>query len=85
VAYKITIKPSAQKDLDRFSVKETIRIAARIKLLENNPRPVGVQKLTDEEGYRIRSGKYRILYVADDKAKNIFIYRVKHRKEVYKK
>jgi len=85
VAYKIIIKPSAQKDLDRLSNKEVTRIAARIKLLNDNPRPIGVQKLTDAEGIKIRSGKYRILYEVDDKAKNIFIYRIKHRKDAYKR
>ena len=85
MTYKLIIKPSAQKDLDRFSNKELVRIAKRITLLEDNPRPVGLQKLTDKEGYRIRSGKYRILYVIDDKAKRIFIYRIKHRKDAYKR
>ena len=85
MTYKIIIKPSAQKDLDGFSNKELVRFAKRLTLLEDNPRPVGVQKLTDEEGYRIRSGKYRILYVIDDKAKSIFIYRIKHRKDAYKR
>ena len=84
MAYRIIIKPSAQQDLNKLPDKEIERIASRIKLLENNPRPIGIQKLSGEEGYRIRSGKYRILYEIDDKGKSIFIYRVKHRKEAYR-
>ncbi|MCL5268920.1 MAG: type II toxin-antitoxin system RelE/ParE family toxin [Bacteroidetes bacterium] len=63
--------------------KEVLRISNRIQTLCDNPRPIGVQKLTDAEGYRIRVGNYRVLYEIDDKAKIIFVYRVKHRSEAY--
>jgi mRNA interferase RelE/StbE len=85
VAYKILIKPSALKDLDRLPNKEVKSILTRIQLLRDEPRPIGVQKLTNAEGYRIRSGNYRILYEVNDKSQTILIYRIKHRKDVYKK
>jgi len=85
VAYKILIRPSAVKDLDRLPNKETKNILIRIALLRDEPRPIGVQKLTNEEGYRIRSGNYRILFEVNDKSQTIIIYRVKHRKDVYRK
>lgn len=84
MAYKIIVKPSAQKDLDKLSDKELKRIVSRLEQLKINPRPIGVQKLSDEEGYRLRSGNYRILFIINDKIKNIFIFRIKHRKDVYK-
>ncbi|MCG2712476.1 MAG: hypothetical protein L6416_09170 [Candidatus Omnitrophica bacterium] len=34
----------------------------RIRLLANNPRPSGCQKLSQSELYRIRQGDYRIVY-----------------------
>ena len=82
--YKIIVKPSAQKDLDKLPDKELKRIASRLGQLRINPRPIGVQKLSDEEGYRLRSGNYRILFIINDKIKNIFIFRIKHRKDAYK-
>ncbi len=82
--YKIIVKPKAQKDLDKLQFKEVQKIGARIKQLSINPRPIGVQKLSDKEGYRIRIGNYRVLFVIDDVAKNILIYRIKHRKDSYK-
>ncbi|MBI4548689.1 MAG: type II toxin-antitoxin system RelE/ParE family toxin [Ignavibacteriae bacterium] len=84
MAYEIIIKPSAQRDFDSFPTKEVVRISQRIALLANDPRPFGVQKLTSEEGYRIRSGNYRILYVVDDNKRKILVYRIKHRKEAYR-
>lgn len=82
--YQIIIKPSAQKDLDKLPIKELAKIASKLKLLEQNPRPIGIQKLSNEDGCRIRSGNYRILFLIDDRTNKIFIYRIKHRKDVYK-
>jgi len=84
VNYQIIIKPSAQKDLDKLPNKELVKIASKLKLLEQNPRPIGIQKLSNEDGYRIRSGSYRFLFLIDDQNNKIFIYRIKHRKDVYK-
>ena len=83
--YKISIKPAASKDLDILPDKEVQRILFHISQLQYEPRPVGIQKLGGEEGYRIRSGNYRVLFEIDDKAKTISIYRIKHRKDVYRK
>lgn len=82
--YKIEVIPSAQKDLDNVEKKFFIQIKSRIDSLKSNPRPVGCLKLTTEEGYRLRSGDYRILYRIDDKNKIVYIYKIKHRKESYR-
>ena len=84
MAYEVTVKPSAQRDLDSLPRREVERIARRIHLLSINPRPFGVQKLSGSEGYRIRSGSYRILFEIDDILQHVLIYRVKHRKEAYR-
>ena len=84
MTYEVIIKPSARKDLDKLPDKELKRIIARLEQLRVNPRPIGVQKLSDENGYRLRSGNYRILFILNDKIKNIFIYRIKHRKDAYR-
>lgn len=78
MGYKIIIKPSAQKDLDTYPDKEVKRIVIRISQLFINPRPIGTQKLSDIEGYRIRAGNYRVLYEIDDRIKTVYIYRIKH-------
>jgi len=85
VAFKILLKPSATKDLDRLPVIEVKRLLSHITKLINDPRPIGIQKLTNDEGFRIRSGNYRILFEINDKLQTILIYRIKHRKDVYKK
>ncbi|MGH2568605.1 MAG: type II toxin-antitoxin system RelE family toxin [Bacteroidota bacterium] len=84
MVYEIIIKPSAQRDLDALPDKEVHRIARRINQLRTEPRPVGIQKLTSQEGHRIRSGNYRILFIVDDAKKKIQVYRIKHRREAYR-
>ena len=85
MGYKILIKPTATKDLDALPDKEVKKILFHISGLKDEPRPIGVQKLTNKEGYRIRSGNYRILFEIDEKSKTVLIYRIKHRKDAYRK
>ena len=82
--YKIEVIPSAQKDLDRLERKFFEQIKDKIQSLSQTPRPSQCLKLTAEEGYRIRSGDYRILYRIDDANRIVYIYRIKHRKESYR-
>ena len=81
--YKVEVIPSAQKDLDNLEKRFFIQIKNKIDSLKSNPRPANCLKLTVEEGYRLRTGDYRILYRIDDENKIVYIYRVKHRKESY--
>jgi len=84
VEYKIIIKPSAQRELDKLPTLEVERIAKRLRGLAINPRPIGIQKLNNEEGYRIRVGNYRVLFEIEDVIRIVSIYRIKHRKDVYR-
>jgi len=53
--------------------------------LKSDTRPHGCIKLLDKEsGHRIRVGDYRYCYRIDDTSREVFIYRVKHRKDVYR-
>ena len=81
--YKILLLLPAQKDLDKFRGKTFDILVKKITSLQENPRPHGCLKLTEEQGYRIRSGNYRIIYRIDDKKNEVFVYRIKHRKEAY--
>lgn len=82
--YSIKIIPQAQKDLDKIPAKIFPKIKEEILKLEQNPRAHGAIKLTAEQGYRLRVGDYRILYRIDDVLKTVYLYRVKHRKDVYR-
>ncbi len=82
--YALKIIPKAQKDLDAISGNNFDFIKKKILLLSNKPRPFGSKKLTNDDGYRIRVGNFRILYRVNDSAKAVIIYRIKHRREAYR-
>jgi len=82
--YAIKLIPQAQKDLNNLPPKIFQKTKTVIFGLGQTPRPQGAIKLTEQEGYRVRIGDYRILYRIDDTAKEIYIYRIKHRKEAYR-
>jgi mRNA interferase RelE/StbE len=81
--YDLFVLPPAQKDLDKLEASVFERILKKIRALSKDARPPGCLKLTGDDGYRVRSGDYRILHRIDDSSKRIYICRVKHRKDVY--
>ena len=83
--YKVSIKRSAEKEMDCLPPIMHKRISDKILLLFSNPRPKGHTKLIISESYRIRLGSYRILYTIDDRAKHVLMFSVGHRKEIYRK
>ena len=56
----------------------------RIGDLAENPRPVGCEKLSGQEKYRIRQGNYRIIYSIQDTQLTVWVVKVGHRREVYR-
>jgi mRNA interferase RelE/StbE len=81
--YSLFLLPRVQKDMDRFGQKVLRQLLERVKSLAHDPRPPGSLKLTADEGYRLRSGDYRILYRIDEEKKAVYIYRIKDRKDAY--
>jgi mRNA interferase RelE/StbE len=81
--YELFLLPLAQKDLDGLETAVYKRIFKKLRSLSKAARPPGCLKLTEDDGYRIRAGDYRVLYRIDDTARRIYIYRVKHRKDAY--
>ena len=65
--------------------KDAKRIVSSIKLLGENPRPPQCQKLSADEKYRLRVGVYRILYSVEDEKLIIYVVKVAHRKDIYRK
>jgi mRNA interferase RelE/StbE len=84
-SYRIEIKSSAAKELEKLPRKMIPRVVTAINELAENPRPHGVKKLAGfEHTYRIRVGDYRVLYNIFEKKLIIEIIRIRHRKDVYK-
>ena len=82
--YNIAFKPTAEKELNLIPIKFAKQIINKIHLLKHNPRPIGVKKLKADISYRVRVGTYRVIYEIDDKNKIVMVYKVRHRKDVYR-
>ncbi len=86
-SYRLQIKKSAAKELSAIAGrKDRQRIVARIQQLADDPRPSGVEKLSGtKDKYRVRQGDYGILYEVQDDVLVVYIVKVGHRREVYRK
>ena len=83
--YRVLIKPSAKKELIAIPTKkDRQRIVRKIEALADNPRPPGCEKLSGYDRYRIRHGRYRIVYGVEDDELIVFVIKIGHRRDVYR-
>ncbi len=82
--YVVSLKRAADRELERLPTQVHDRIVERLLTLKEDPQTVGVRKLRGREGYRIRSGNCRVLYLIDDKRKVVEILSVAHHRDVYR-
>lgn len=85
--YRISLAPAAVRDLKRIKdATQLRRIAAAIDQLMVDPRPFGVKKLAgDDELWRVRVGRHRIIYQIEDDQLLILVVRIRDRKDAYRK
>ena len=83
--YRIELRPSAVRELEKLDNRERQRVGRKISELAHNPRPSGAKKLQGEGGWwRVRVGDYRIIYAIEDARLVVLVVRVGHRREVYR-
>jgi len=84
--YRLLINASAAKEIEAVGAKsERLRVVQRIQVLAKTPRPQGSEKLAGHsDRYRVRQGRYRIIYLIDDGRCEVTIFKVGHRKDVYR-
>jgi mRNA interferase RelE/StbE len=82
--YRVFFRVSVEKDLIAIPKSDLKKILQRIKTLSENPRPPGCEKLTGQERYRVRQGRYRIVYSIQERELTVWIVKVGHRKDIYR-
>jgi len=82
--YKIFFRKSVWKDFKLIPNDDLKNILRCIESLSENPRQQGCKKLSGQERYRFRYGRYRIIYSIQDKELTVWIVKVGHRKNVYR-
>lgn len=82
--YEVELRRNAKKSLDGLQTQERHRIISALLNLEQEPRPIGVEKVRGTGLWRIREGDYRLVYHIDDGEKIITVVRIGHRRDVYR-
>lgn len=81
LAYKVAIHHAAQRQMLSLPHHAKVSIAGAIDRLAEIPRPAGCKKLRGTELWRLRHGRYRVVYVIDDDAKLVTVVKVARRRE----
>ena len=82
--YKIFFKKSVEKDFKVIPKNDLVKILERIETLAEDPRPPGCEKLTGQRKYRLRQGRYRILYSIQDDELIVWVVKIGRRKDIYR-
>lgn len=83
--YDLHIKKSARKELDSLPEHIFLKIDRAVLSLKEDPSPhPQSEKLKGEDNRRLRIGDYRIIYAINSADKIVTIYKIRHRKEVYR-
>jgi len=83
-SYRLLIKPSAVNELEGIPRKDRKRVVTRMQGLSIQPRPPGCEKLTGHNLFRVRQGDYRILYEVQDTDFVVTVFKIGHRRDVYR-
>jgi mRNA interferase RelE/StbE len=84
VSHRLELESRARREFLDLPRDVQERLAAALDDLRNDPRPPGAKRLSGSPGSRVRKGTYRVLYTSDDSAKVVRIFRIGHRREVYR-
>ena len=80
--YQLVISNRFRRDLRRLDVQMHRRVLEALERLQDNPREGS--ELTDVAigAWRLRIGDYRVRY--DIEGDQVLLYRVRHRREIYR-
>ena len=84
--YEVWLESRAERELRKLPSEVFERILKKISALAEDPKPAGSRKIIGSENdWRLRAGEYRIIYEIDEETRSIFIIRIRHRREAYRK
>jgi len=84
-SYEIEISRTAETQLRKLPEEDQRRVARAVLALAKEPHPRGSRKLSGyDDVYRIRVGRYRVLYSVFERRLVIIILKIGHRKGIYR-
>ena len=83
--YSVEITRTAERQLRKLSQDDRQRVARMVAMLAIDPRPRGARKLVGyDDVFRVRLGRYRVIYSIDDGTLTVLVLTMGHRKDVYR-
>jgi mRNA interferase RelE/StbE len=83
--YRVEVSATAERQIRRLPRNDQVRVIRVIHALSTNPRPMGCRKLlAHDDVFRVRIGRYRVLYAIEDRRLVIIVLKVGDRKDVYR-
>ena len=83
--YQLNLLESPKRFLEKIRDKKLLlKLVEAIENLTYNPTPINSKKLKGNLGYRVRIGDYRILYTIDKTIQIVEIYKIGHRRDIYR-
>ncbi len=81
MAYRVEIPRTAQKQVLALPREAQLAVARAIDGLKSDPRPEGCRKLRETGLWRIRVGRYRVVFAIDDTGQVVAVVKVALRRE----
>lgn len=83
--YTVEFGAKAARQFRKLGPAVRERLQPAIDALAMTPFPPGTQKLQGREGFRLRVGKYRVLYEVHQARLLVLVVEVGHRRDVYRR
>ena len=83
--FEIRISRMAERQLKKLPSEGRDRVVRAVRALADEPVPRGSRRLTGyDDVFRIRIGRYRVLYSVVASTLTILVLKIGHRKDVYR-
>ncbi len=83
--YRIEVSATADRQIRKLPRADQVRVIRVIRALSTDPRPPGCRKLSGyDDVFRVRIGRYRVLYSIEDRRLVIIVLKVGDRKDIYR-
>ena len=81
--FEIEVSATAERQLRKLPTPDRLRVVRAILGLGIDPRPPGCRKLTGyDDVFRIRVGRFRVLYAIEERRLVVIVLKVGDRKDI---
>jgi mRNA interferase RelE/StbE len=84
-SYRVEVSRTAERQIRGLARADQLRVIRVIQALAGDPRPPGWRKLAGHDDvFRVRVGRYRVLYSIEDRRLVVIVLKVGDRQGVYR-